>query len=194
MSDTFRFLIRDGLENDIAACLNLDGSYSTDYVWQMTFQDDLQNYTATFKTERLPRAMEVDYALSKRRLQLALPESQCFLVASGRAADEAESEILAEPETLGFLVMSYDPMHEIARVQDLVVSRIFRRRRIGTRLLRIARQWAKEQNARQFTIETQTKNYPAILFCQNSGLTFCGFNDQYFPNQDIAVFFGQALR
>ena len=188
MSDTFRFLIRDGVESDIAACLNLDGSYSTDYVWQMTFQDDLQNYTATFKTERLPRAMEVDYAPSKRRLQLALPESQCFLVASGRAADAAP------PETLGFLVMSYDPMHQMARVQDLVVSRPFRRRRIGTRLLRIARQWAKEQDARQFLVEAQTKNYPAILFCQNSGLTFCGFNDQYFSNQDIAVFFGQSLR
>jgi hypothetical protein len=44
------------------------------------------------------------------------------------------------------------------------------------------------------TIEIQTKNYPGIIFCQQRGFAFCGFNDRLFPNQDIAVFFSQALR
>jgi hypothetical protein len=39
----------------------------------------------------------------------------------------------------------------------------------------------------------QTKNYPAISFCQKHGMTFCGFNDRHFANQDIALFFALAL-
>jgi hypothetical protein len=44
------------------------------------------------------------------------------------------------------------------------------------------------------TLETQTKNYPGILFSQANGMVFCGFNDRYFSNGDIAVFFSQTLR
>ena len=184
MSGSFRFLIRDGLESDISACLDLDSSYETDYVWQMHIQRDPSQSNVVFKTERLPRVMEVTYEVSRQRLRLALPKEQCFVVAVGRD----------EPETLGYLVMSYNAMTQSAWVYDLVVSRLFRRRRIGTRLLNIARQWASEHDAWQLTVETQTKNYPAIQFCQSSGLAFCGFSEQYFLNQDIAVFFGQTLR
>jgi GNAT superfamily N-acetyltransferase len=192
MSGTFRFLIRDGLEKDLAPCLELDGSYETDYVWQMTIGQDTHRYDVAFRTERLPRTLLVEYPVSERQIRLALPEDQCFLVATARPVQREDRENAA-PETLGYLVMTFDPMHKIARVRDIVVSRPFRRRRIGTRLLRIARQWAKEHHAWQLSVETQTKNVPAIQFCQNFGLTFCGFNDQYFDNQDIAVFFGQPL-
>lgn len=184
MSGSFPFLIRDGLESDIAACLDLDGSYETDYVWQMHIQRDPSQTNVVFKTERLPRVMEVVYESSRHRLRQALNKTQCFVVAVGRD----------EPETLGYLVMGHNAMTQSAWIHDLVVARPFRRRRIGTRLLNIARQWASEHKAWQLVVETQTKNYPAIEFCQISGLAFCGFSDQYYRNQDIAVFFGQTLR
>ena len=37
------------------------------------------------------------------------------------------------------------------------------------------------------------KNYPAIRFCQSRGLAFCGYSDRYWPNYDIALFFGESL-
>ena len=184
MSDSFSFIIRDGHKSDLPACLELDCHYETQYVWRMSFQPDSGERCVTFNTERLPRDMAVEYPISEWRLRLALPATQCFLVAVGRD----------DPRTLGFLTMRQDFTHRIALVQDVVVSRPFRRRRIGTRLLRVARQWAQERNLNQFMVETQTKNYPGIQFCQRAGLVFCGFNDQYFDNQDIAVFFGQPLR
>jgi hypothetical protein len=67
-------------------------------------------------------------------------------------------------------------------------------RGIGTALLRAARDWALETKLRRLIVETQTKNYPAIRFLQKRGLVFCGYNDLFYPNQDIAVFFGQMLR
>jgi GNAT superfamily N-acetyltransferase len=98
-----------------------------------------------------------------------------------------------QPEVLGYLTMRTDYAYRLARVLDVVVARSYRNQRIATRLLNIARKWARERDLTQMTMEIQTKNYPGILFCQQRGFTFCGFNDRLFPNQDIAVFFSQSV-
>ncbi|MBL8162424.1 MAG: GNAT family N-acetyltransferase [Anaerolineae bacterium] len=176
--------IRDGQESDIPRCLELDHQYETDFVWQMSVNEEHGRWQVNFSPQRLPRTLEVAYAADEARMQLALPPEHAFLVAVTK--DGAE--------TLGYLTLRQDAAHGIGWVQDVVVSRPYRRRRIGTRLLNIARQWAKEQHLQQLTVETTTQNYPAILFCQQAGLQFCGYNDRYFPNHDIATFFSQSLR
>lgn len=179
------YVIRDGVESDVVPCLNLASDYETEFVWQVHIQQDPALRSATFKTERLPRVMRAQYPASASRLQNAYEDAQCFLVAASRD----------EPGTLlGYLTMRQDTAHQIGWIHDLVVDESVRRRRIGTRLLKVARQWAQEHALRQVMIETQTKNYPAIQFCQNAGFVFCGYNDRYFMNQDIAVFFVQSVR
>ena len=42
-------------------------------------------------------------------------------------------------------------------------------------------------------MEMQTKNFPAMQFARAQGFVFCGFNDHYYTNQDIALFFGKNL-
>lgn len=178
------FLIRDGLESDIEACLALDHSSITENVWQMNIQQGTDQWQILFKTERLPRSMEVFHRSDVARLRLALADDQCFLVSVARDNEDI----------LGYLTMRNDPVHHIALVQDIVIMPTFRRHRIATRLLNVAKQWARETDHLRLAIETQTKNYPSIKFCQSNGLNFCGFNDHYFPNGDIAVFFTQSLR
>lgn len=179
------FLIRDGLEADIEACLAIDHSYETDHVWRMSIQqEETQQWNITFMVERLPRTMEVPYPPDEPRMRASLPANQCFLVATRRD----------NSEVLGYLVMRHDPIHRIGFVHELIVARPYRRQTIGARLLGVAHQWAKEQGLTRLMIELQTKNYPAILFCQELNFAFCGFNDRYFPNQDIAVFFSQSVR
>jgi GNAT superfamily N-acetyltransferase len=178
------FLIRDGLETDIPACLELDHQYETDFVWQMSVEGEPGQQRITFKTQRLPRTLEAVYPASEHRMHLALPPEHCFLVAVAKE----------DGHVLGYLTMRSDPVYQSAIIQDIVISRAFRRLRMGTRLLNIARQWAKEHDLNRLTLETQTKNFPSIAFCQGSGFHFCGYNDQYFPNQDIALFFSQSLR
>jgi GNAT superfamily N-acetyltransferase len=184
MITSLSFLIRDGLESDIPACLQLDHHYESDYVWQMTFEENLGEWSISFKTQHLPRILEAIYPASELRLRLALPADQCFLVAAAKE----------DHEILGYLSMRNDPIHRVALIQDIVVSRPYRRQHIGSRLVSIARQWAKEHGLIQFTIENRTQNHLGITFAQQNGFTFCGFSDQYFPDQDIAVFFGQSLR
>lgn len=184
MSTSLSIVIRDGLEGDLPACLALDHTYETEHVWQMTVNEQPGDWQISFTTQPLPRTLETEYPSDAHRLSLALPPDQCFLV----VASKENQDILA------YLTMRCDPVYSAALIQDLVVSRPYRRRRIATRLVHVARQWAKEHQLTQMTIETYTRNYPGIAFCRASGFTFCGFNDQYYPNQDIAVFFGQSLR
>jgi GNAT superfamily N-acetyltransferase len=184
MSTTLSFVIRDGLEQDIEACLQLDHAYETDAVWQMNIQQNAGQWQVIFKTEHLPRTIEATYPADSRRLHLSLPSDHCFLVAVSRD----------DGEVFGYLTMRNEPVRQMALIHDLVVSRPFRRNRIGNRLLNVARQWARERQLALLTTELQTKNYPGIVFCQNAGFTFCGFNDRYLPDQDIAVFFCQSVR
>jgi hypothetical protein len=43
-------------------------------------------------------------------------------------------------------------------------------------------------------LDTPTKAHPAICLYQKHGFVFCGFNDQLYPNRDIAMFFALSLR
>lgn len=181
--NAFHFIIRDGMASDIEECLKLDHTYETEYVWQMTLRQEIYGWQAAFRIERLPREILAVYPANASRLTRAVPETG-LLVAIGKD----------DPILTGYLTMRFDPIYSIALVQDIVIDRDFRRCGIGTRLLNIARRRAAEYQAQRLLVEIQTKNYPGIQFCQASGLTFCGFNDQYFPQHDIAVFFGQSLR
>ncbi|MFN8448541.1 MAG: GNAT family N-acetyltransferase [Anaerolineae bacterium] len=184
MSETLSVIIRDGLARDIPNCLLLDHSYETEYVWQMQIASD-DGWRIDFKTERLPRTLEIDYPASEDRLRAAAHVAQCFLVATTR--DD-------EPEIIGYLTMRGDHLYGIGFVHDIVVSRPYRRHQIALRLTKAATMWAREHELSRITVETQTKNYPGIRFCEAAGFAFCGFNDRYFPNRDIAVFFSQSVR
>lgn len=184
MNTSLSFLIRDGLEDDIAVCLALDHRYKSDHVWQMNMEENGGAWQIAFKTQRLPRSMEAIHEADERRLRLALPPEQAFLVALEKTSGEL----------LGYLAMRNDPVYRAAWIQDVVVAAPYRRGRIGSRLVNVARGWANEHSLTQITAEAHTRNYPAIAFYQHLGFKFCGFNDRYFPNHDIAVFFTQPVR
>jgi GNAT superfamily N-acetyltransferase len=97
-------------------------------------------------------------------------------------------------EVCGYVALTAQPEHGLAWIGDLVVQPSRRRRGIGTTLLKAGAHWGREQNLARLMIEVQTKSYPAINFCQACGLSFSGYNDHYWPSEDIAVFFTGKLR
>ncbi|MGD2144129.1 MAG: GNAT family N-acetyltransferase, partial [Anaerolineae bacterium] len=94
----------------------------------------------------------------------------------------------------GYVTLMAQPEHGLAWVGDLVVDRFQRRHGVGTALLKAAARWGCKHNLVRLTLEVQTKNYPAIQFCHACGLTFSGYNDHYWPSEDIALFFTGRLR
>ena len=60
--------------------------------------------------------------------------------------------------------------------------------------MQVARHWARDRHLERLLAEVRTRNFPAIRFFQRAGLTFSGYSDHYFPQHEIAVFFGEVLR
>ena len=61
-------------------------------------------------------------------------------------------------------------------------------------MLKAAQAWGQQEGLKRLMVAVQTKNYPGISFCEKHGFVFCGFNDHYFVNRDIALFFSLKIR
>ena len=174
--------IRPAWPRDLEACGALDHSYTTDRVWQMEVREENDVLMVNFRVARLPREIRVNYPRQGEDLAAGWRRRDGFLVAEeqGRVA--------------GYVALNAQVEYGFAWVGDLVVDQRWRRRGIGTALVRAAAQWGCDRGLMRLVVEVQTKNYPAIRFCQSRGLTYCGYNDHYWPGQDIVLFFGELLR
>lgn len=167
---------------DINICCQMDMSYTTDYVWQMQTRENGRSIDVRFDTVRLPRPMRVEYPRSPDELIENWQQDGCFLVVRN-----------IEDEIIGFLDAQPQPWQNLLWISNLVIHQHYRRQGFGTRLLKAATRWALDHNLGQLMLEVQTKNYPAICFAQKHGSQFCGYNERYYPNGDIALFFSRSI-
>ncbi len=174
-------IVRRAFPEDLTACAEMDATVETEHVWQMEERGTSGELQITFRQARLPRPVRVAYLHDVSRLAQEWERDECFLVASQGSL------------VLGFVDVRLDPPNRAGWVHHLVVSRPHRRRGIGMRLVQAAGDWARRAGLRQLVLESSTKNYPGLCFCQRLGCTFCGFNDQLYASQDIAVFFSYPL-
>ncbi len=174
--------VRPVIQSDLPQLAEMDHGYSTDYVWQMDQREDHGQTQVTFRTVRLPRPMRVAFPRDPARSLDDWNRHACFLVAEDNA------------QLKGYINLALAPAPETGWVTDYVVERRFRRACVGSVLLTAAAHWARTNHLGRLILETQSKNYPAICFAQKHGLTFCGYNDRYYANQDVALFFGMGLK
>lgn len=181
--DPAKLIFRDAVEDDLPRCLALNASFQSDYVWQMTVNDDGGEIQVNCRRQRLPRQLVSQHPADERKLQMALRMDNCFVVVE----DPGSGQIA------GYVTMRLDMSGRVAYLQDLVVDLLYRRRSLGARLVHVARVWASEFRLQQIIFEIPTTNYPAIRFAQAQGFAFCGFNDHHFANREIALFFSLSI-
>lgn len=174
--------VRPAQIRDLDACLALDQSFETEYVWQMETSRASGAIQLVFRTTRLPRSMRVTVNSPQELLADHFEQGECVMVAE------------EYPRITGYIDATADSAQRVAWVQALVVASDMRRQKIASRLLQAAMDWAREKKLRALMAAVSTKNYPASAFLQKHGLAFCGFNDQYYHNRDIALFFACTLR
>jgi ribosomal protein S18 acetylase RimI-like enzyme len=179
--DLTQFCIRPAELPDLDVCLALDPTYSTEFVWQMDTYSDNGEIGVAFRSVRLPRMMRVSYPRSARQLAWNWYGCEGFLVV------ELEEKVIA------YAALAVRKDQGSVYITDIVVEQRYRQQGVGTALLQAVVAWSKERGMRQLIAELQTKNHPAICFYQKMGFCFCGFNDRYYANQDIAIFFVRQL-
>lgn len=175
-------LIRQAVSPDIEYLSKFEHCVKSDCVWQMSqLMNDGQIQTV-FNETHLPREMRVSYPHSPDTLESRWKNYSIILVA---CVDKAP---------VGYVSISglYSP--DMVWVNDLVVDEIWRRNGIATSLFHAARDWGLARKYQRITLEMSSKNFPAISLAKKSGFEFTGYNDNYFSNNDIALFFSRYLK
>jgi GNAT superfamily N-acetyltransferase len=104
---------------DLNRCHQLDGAYTTDYVWQMQTHAHGSRLEIRFDKVRLPRSMQVAYPRATDELLSHWEQGGCFLVARN-----------LQDEVVGFIDAQPQPWQGLLWVRNLVVDRPYRRQGI----------------------------------------------------------------
>jgi ribosomal protein S18 acetylase RimI-like enzyme len=166
---------------DLNACLAIDDSFETEYVWQMEERNAPGDIAIGFHLARLPRPMRVSGVISRDDLLYNFQHGGALFVADDGAVR-------------GFIDVTESTWNQVAYINNLAIAPSYRRKGTGTQLMRAALDWGREKKLRAVMLDTSTKDYPAICFYQKQGFTLCGFNDMLYPNHDIALLFAMSLR
>ena len=175
------FEIRPAIANDLPRLMAMDHSSLSDYVWQLELRREPNQMTANFREVRLPRSVEVKYPRNP------------FAFADEWTRRDAVLVALQENNAIGYICLTEEHASAVAWVTDLVVAPEWRRKGVGSDLLTAGQAWALERGVRRLILEMQSKNQGFIRLAQKFGYEFCGYNDQYYSTQDVALFFGRAL-
>lgn len=174
--------IRPAVASDIPVLMAIDHTYSSDYVWQMEIQAEEKSIAVNLREIRLPRSVRVEYPRPIHTLADDWTRRSGLLVAT------------LEAEAVGYVSLMLDIAPITTWVTDLAVVRRVRRQGIGSALVLAAQEWGEQHNTRRLVLEMQPKNHSAIKMTGKLGFTFCGYNDRYFANHDIGLFFAKSLR
>jgi ribosomal protein S18 acetylase RimI-like enzyme len=174
--------IRPATDADIPALVAIDHNYSSEYVWQMDIQAEEKGVNVSFREIRLPRSVRVEYP----RPVSALAED--WSLRPGLLVSTLEGEVV------GYISLRLDVAPITTWVTDLAVIRRVRRQGIGSALVLAGQEWGEQHNTRRIVLEMQPKNYPTLKMAQKLGFDLCGYNDRYYANHDIGLFFAKALR
>ena len=174
--------IRPAIATDIHALMALEHNYTSDHVWQMDVKQEENEISISFRELRLPRSVQVVYPRDPQILADTWTQRDGLLIA------------IEDDTIVGYISLTQNKSLKTTWATDLVVMRRLRRRGIGSALVLSAQEWSTQHNSRRLILEMQPKNYPAIQLAKKLAFELCGYNDHYFTNHDIALFFSKWLK
>jgi ribosomal protein S18 acetylase RimI-like enzyme len=174
--------IRPAIAEDIPLLIEFEHQYKSSYVWQMDLKIEEAEVTTNFREVRLPRVSSVDYPRNPASLLVDWNRRSALLVG------------LFDSRPVGYISINEGIAPTTAWVTDVVVTASIRRKGIASALILAAQAWAHNRDNRRMILEVQSKNTPAIHLALKLGYEYCGYNDHYYSNQDIALFFTQFLK
>jgi len=172
-------LIRPAVSPDIEILSKINHCGKTDHVWQISQQIDDENRMVYFTESQLPREMRLTYPYSPDMLAERWKNYSALLVAC------------VNNFPVGYISLISHFIPDLVWIRDLIVDEVYRRKGIGTALLQAGIDWKSERGISRAMLEMSSKNYPAVCFARKMGFEFSGFNDFYFSNRDIALFFSK---
>lgn len=175
-------IIRPSISPDLEHIKKIQHHFQTKHVWQMVRKVEEGQIYINFRVVRLPRSVQVEYPHRIDNFDANWLKKSNILVAT------------VKETIVGYIRLKEQSTPNSAWVTDLAVKSEMRRKGIASALVLAGQEWAVGKGLKRVILETQSKNHPAIRLAFKLGFEFCGYNDHYFENQDIALFFACYLR
>lgn len=96
-------------------------------------------------------------------------------------------------EIVGFSRVHIYRWNKSAYVINLLVDSGYRRRGIGSLLLKTAEEFARKNGARVLMFDTAIDNIPALNLYLKNGFRICGYNDKLYDNAKTALYLAKEL-
>ncbi len=174
--------LRPTIATDLSRLMAFDHSTKSESVWQLELRRDAGQVIASFREVRLPRSIHVEYPHNPFALADDwVRKSMMYTASIGK-------------DPAGYISLLERGSASVVWVTDLVVDAPRRRLGVASALLAAAQEWAGSRSHRRMIFEAQSKNLPAIRLAQKFGYEFCGYNDHYYLNQDVALFFAKLIK
>jgi ribosomal protein S18 acetylase RimI-like enzyme len=174
--------IRPAVSADLPHLSTLEHDYTSDYVWQMEVVLGDGRMEVSFRQSRLPRSVRVDYPRPYRTMSEYLSRHSEMLVA------------VLEGKAVAYAALKLEQPTGTCWLTDMAVVRRLRRQGLASSLVLAAEEWTHQHGGRRLVLEMQPKNDPAVSLAAKLGYEFCGYNDSYYANNDIALFFAKVVR
>jgi len=103
--------------------------------------------------------------------------------------------VAEEPATgqiIGYVDVGPEPDLQMAWLWHLVVDRSRRCQGIGSALLNAALAWSTHNDLARLVAPVQALNDAGIHFLQRRGFALCGYNDRFYRNGNVALFFART--
>jgi ribosomal protein S18 acetylase RimI-like enzyme len=172
--------IRTTVSTDLARLAALDHTLDTDYVWQLDLHREAGQMELALREVHLPRTVRLEHP----RTAQELPDTWHLRpMLSAMKGMEAVAYVRFTDEVVPHAVW----------ITDVVVGKPYRGKGLARKLIGAAEAWGLQRGLHKAIIEVQSKNAPAIRMIQKLGFEFCGYNDQYYPTRDVALFLARSI-
>ena len=160
----------------------MDLSFESDYVWKTQMLEGLDSFESSFQRIRLPKTIHVSFqAYSPASLEALIRQREIL-------------SVRYEEKVIGYLRLEQDETVNRMILKTGGITPGYRNKGIGTVLLDRVTEIASHNHLRSIVCMIQAKNDPAIRFLLSRGFVFSGYQEFFFRNMEIGLFFSKNVR
>jgi len=148
----------------------------------MQFNEQQNEISTRFVQTDLPRDMKVLYPRSAELIETLWGDFASIFMAC------------VDQSPIGYLTLRAMFAPDLVWIKDIVIDTNWRRKGVASRLIETAIDWSEERAIKRIQMEMSSKNYPAISLAKKMKFEFSGFNDNFYWNKDIALFFTRDIK
>ncbi len=160
----------------------IDLSFESDYVWKTQMLEGLDSFESSFQRIRLPKTIRVSFqAYSPANLETLIRQREIL-------------SVRYEDKIIGYARLEQDETVNRLILKTGGIVPEYRNKGVGSVLLDQILEIARHNKIRSVICMVQAKNDPAVHFLLSHGFVFSGYQEFFFRNMEIGLFFSKNVR